>query len=462
MITKSNPSFFKRFIAGEAHYGFWNVVGKGFAAVNTFLIISSLTIYQYGVFQLLMSLYGVFADTISIGGGVVNNDISRSIAVGNEGRAKRLFREYAYTRFFLNLIFFVLFFWGGELFGERYTEEFLAEIRIVAFLFLTEFLVSLFKSLLSIRLQFKIVAARSTVYKVVQLVVLAGFFFWGDIGIGSLLLSMVIASLVSIVMMLRPFLRELRAWKGVTEDSNAGLFKTLLTYGKWDIFRQMGTKLTSRLQPWLIKLFISTEAVAIFSIANSMIALLKDSLPSKTLMSLVPMSLDDQTASQRRFSYGVKFAGLWGIIVALGGLIVAPPLIRLFFTSYVPSLSYFYLMLASIPFWGVTVIISIYLVALREQRYLFMQTTFKNIFSTLVYVILLPFVGLWGLALERVMTPIVMVYVTHRHLKRGKSGISFHLRDLVDWSRKDMLFLKGIWVEFFSMIRFKMRRREDV
>ena len=44
-MSRPNLSFFKKFISGEAHLAFWDVVSKGVGLVNTFFIITALSVY---------------------------------------------------------------------------------------------------------------------------------------------------------------------------------------------------------------------------------------------------------------------------------------------------------------------------------------------------------------------------------------------------------------------------------
>ena len=47
-------------------YGFWNIVAKAACLVNSFIVISALTLYEYGVFQLMLAIYASMS-TIWIG-----------------------------------------------------------------------------------------------------------------------------------------------------------------------------------------------------------------------------------------------------------------------------------------------------------------------------------------------------------------------------------------------------------
>src|SRR3989344_3796379 len=100
----SKFSFKDKFVSGESYYAFWNFVSKALSLVITFITISTLTVYQYGVFQLILSTYSAFMDFLGVGSGVVNNDILRNVSEGKEREAKQLFFEYNGLRLILGTI----------------------------------------------------------------------------------------------------------------------------------------------------------------------------------------------------------------------------------------------------------------------------------------------------------------------------------------------------------------------
>ena len=98
------------FLKGEAVSAFWNFLSKAIALLNTFLTITSLSLYQYGVFQLLLSFAGISSDVLNLGSSVVSNEISRSVGENRASDAKRIFLQYSFVRIFLIIILWVIVF----------------------------------------------------------------------------------------------------------------------------------------------------------------------------------------------------------------------------------------------------------------------------------------------------------------------------------------------------------------
>ena len=124
-MPKPNFSFSKKFLSGEAHFGFWGVVSKLIGLITTFFLISALSVYQYGVFQLLLSIFSILSSVVAIGAGVVGNDINRFIGLGKEAEAKKLFFQYNSARLVVGLILSTGLFFGPAILGDTYKPDFI-------------------------------------------------------------------------------------------------------------------------------------------------------------------------------------------------------------------------------------------------------------------------------------------------------------------------------------------------
>ncbi|PIQ91715.1 MAG: hypothetical protein COV70_02285 [Parcubacteria group bacterium CG11_big_fil_rev_8_21_14_0_20_39_22] len=441
-------SFKERFIGGESQYAFWNIISKGAGFSNTFLILTSLTLYQYGVFQLLLSVYSAFTDLLSVGGGVVNNDISRHIGAGEEGKAKKIYKEYAVMRIVAGILLWAGFFFGADLFAERYSVEFVREVRLISFLFLTEVVFTSMRTLISLRMNFAAAASRSAIYKAFQFFILLYFFVFSEIGLRELFLSMIIGSSLSLLFLISPFMRSYRIWKGEKTEKGFAILRLFKSYGKWEVFSQVGSKTTSRIKPWLIKIFISTEAVAIFTVANSAVGAVKDMLPFKTLNVLIPLRVQDNNSFQRIFTYGMKYMALLSIIFMIGGMVLAPIVITFIFPQYIESLPLFFLIISALPIMAVSIVVVSFLITLRKQKFLFLHSVIRNVLGLSFYLILLPAIGIWGLALERFVTPLIVLIISFFYIKKLGLQIRFENRKLFTFGKEDRDFVKDIFKIF--------------
>lgn len=437
--------FFKTFMGGEVRYGFWNLVSKAFGFGNAFLTISSLTIYQYGVFQLFLTSYAFLAEIINLGGTVVANDVSRFIGTGQEEKAKKLFLEYNRFRFILGILLWLAVFFGSDLLALRYDSEFLSIIKITSLLLISELFFAIFKSLLKIRFDFKAVASRTALAKGSQLIVLLYFLLTSSVNLKAVVIALVFSGWTSVIFLLPAFIRACKPWSSIKSYAEPLLIKVFKKYGKWEIYKNLVNHLSFRIQPWLTKIFINTEAVAIYSVAVSISDAFKNLLTTKTLGSLIPRMIEDRDRVRNIFIYGSKYI----VLVSIGLALIAAGLgsagVYVFFEQYTPSLPLFYLLLIIFPSEVFVQMLDIYLVALRAQRFSFFRMIARNTLSMILLLILLPVVKIWGLAFHDILISIFLLVFSYRYLIKIMPNYRLQLAFFATISERDKVFLS-----FFS------------
>lgn len=443
--TQKKPSFMAIFLKGEAISTFWNLVTKAIGLLNTFLTITSLTLYQYGVFQLLLSFSGVPSDILNLGSAIISNEMSRAIAENRLGDAKRIFLEYSLVRIIITFVAWAIIFFGSVYIFSSYDLDFVKDMRMISFVILSEGLFVLIRLLCLVRLKFSVVAQRYTINKAIQSIVLIYYFVQGNLGLKQLILSIIIASSLSVLAVSYQFFKVYFKWNHIVITPNVLLWNIFISYGTWDTLRQFINKITFRVKPWLVKFFISTEAVAIYSIAETIVTTIQDLIPSNTMQSLVPLWIKDKHLSVKMFSYGIKYFVLGSILVVISAMVVVPPVVYAFFSKYAESIPLFYFMLLNLPIFAAGIIIGNYLIAFRKQKYLFFLHLLRNSLTLGLIVSTLPIIGLWGLALEFVLIPLIMVIANYIYTKNQDKGFHFDFQIIFGFKEEDRIILrKGI------------------
>ncbi len=436
-----SPSLLSVFLKGEAVSAFWNFLTKGIGLLNTFLTITSLTLYQYGVFQLLLSFAGISSDFLGLGSGVVTNEISRAISEKRDSDAKRIFIEYTFFRLIIMFITWSIVFFGATYFFSKYDIDFIKDMRIISFVFLSEGVFMIIRTLCLVKFEFSIVALRSTLNKLIQSTILIYYFAQGNLGLKQMIWSIVIASSMSVILVMYKFIKVYIKWGDTIPTQKVLLWNIFINLGSWDVLRQFINKITFRVKPWLIKLFISTEAVAIYSIAETIVTTFQDILPSSTIQSIVPSWIKDKELSTKMFSYGVKYFFLTGLLVMIGAYIIVPPVVHIFFEKYNDSLPLFYLMIINLPIFASGIIIGNYIIALRRQRYLLVLHLFRGIVALSIILCTVPFIGLWGLAIEFVLVPVLMTVAYYQYTKNENKGFHFDFEIIFGFGNEDRIII---------------------
>ena len=441
-IPKPRFSFSHSFIQGEAALGFWAFAKKGVGAVNSFLIISSLSIYQFGVYQLVLAAYSFASDFFhGLFATVTGNDLMRYIGEGREDKAKKLFFEYAAFRLIMGLIPAVALFLLAPKLSFRYGPEAILWARLLAPLFILDAVVPLGILLLKLRLNFKIFSAQPTIQKIVHLGILAYFFFFAQLGIKEIFIAQILAPAITFLILVGPIINAWRIWQKTAVFSSKMLWIVIKTYGKWEIPQFLFSDINGRIRPWLIKLFLNTESVGIFGVAYTFVNALKDLLPVRTLGLLVPRKVRDKEYFNRLFLYGTKYYTLMSLVLVILGSFGVPLAIYVFFHKYLSSIPLFWLLLPIIVIFAFTKMLNIMLVAQRRQKFIFYQSILQNGLNFLFLIFALPLIGLWGLPLAEVSSSLIIVVAKYIYLKHTKFIDPFPFIRLFAWEERD----KIIW-----------------
>ena len=451
-------SLSESFVRGEATSRFWGLIGKGFGIASTFLILASLTPYQYGVWFLFLSFYEIFSQVLALGAGVVKNDVMRFIGASDYRRAKRLFCEYHTVRIILSVILWAFFFFGAPLLSFRYTPDFIIVIRVASFLFLLEFASSFAQAILTTQFRFG-AAARVIAYaKTSQLIVLICYFYFSYIGVKEVIFSLAISIISSVILILPTVLHEWRPWRERKALGGEWLvFKTMRGHGKWDISRSFVSHITSRVQPFVIKILLNTEAAGIYGVAKSLVELLLSFLSVDTLSSLVPRQIQTPGKMRTIFVFGSKYLFIASIAFIIVGALGAAVLFNLLFGNYLPALPFFYLLALILPAQAIGQMIDVFLITWQRQKFTFIRSLVRSTLWLALLVLLLPIAGLWGAVSAEVFVVLISVIWSYAYLVKLEPAFRPKSQELFSFGANDKEIRDVVFRNFINIIKLIRR-----
>lgn len=453
-MNNSGITLSESFVRGETTSRFWGVFAKGASVGSAFLILSSLTPYQYGVWFLFLSFYEIFSQVITLGGGVVKNEMMRFIGENDYGRAKRLFGEYHFTRLILSVVLWAALFFGAPLLAFRYQPDFIFTIRIASFLLLLEFFSTFIQALLNMQFRFGASVRISAYSRAVQFFVLLYFYFFVYIGVKEVLFSLIISLAAAIIFIMPAAIHEWRPWRARIAAGEKLFFKLMLGPGKWDVSRSFVSHITSRVQPFIIKLFLNTEAVGLYGVAKSIVELLLSFLAVDTLSSLVPREIGERGKMRAIFVFGSKYLIVTSLVFIVAGSVGALVLFNLFFDNYLPALPYFYLLVLILPAIAFGQIIDVFLFAWRKQRFTFARSLVRSSLWVGLLVLLLPVAGLWGGIAAEILVVVLSVIWSYVYLIKLEPAFRPKPRELFSISEDDREIRNTVFRSFLGMIKF--------
>jgi len=453
MKSQRSVNFAKTFIEGEFHLGVWGFVKKIFSFIDSFFILRSLSLYQYGLYQLLLSLYAIVSDTLhDLFGSVVPNDIARHISQDDHRGAKRLFFEYSVFRISLGVIPAIVGIVAASFITFRYGPDAVYWVRLLSLLFVVEALLQVVTTFFSVHLEFKILAFRPSLQKLMQGLFLAYFYFFSVLTIKEIFYSMIFAPLAVLIFLIPSFFRVYSKWKSVPMAPRGILMRNIRSYGIWEVPQVFTKNLVGKIRPWLIKLFLSTEAVGIFGIASTAISILKDVIPTRTLTALVPHKAASPEGMRTLFIYGTKYYVLLSAVVTVLGLVVYPIGINLLFPHMKSSIILFYSLAPTIVLFAFIKLTNVFLVVRRRQKFIFFNSLFQHGLGVISILLFVPVFGLVGLGIAEFFAILVSVIIKYAYLTRTKFIEKMFLNDFFTFGQMDKEIMNRLKTHVLHMV----------
>lgn len=426
---QKRPSFMSSYIRGETTLGLWRLISRGLSGVSGLIILSNLDLFNYGTYILLFAFYmSISSPLFRLLSAPVFNDIVRFIGKGEEAHAKKLFFEIAVVRIVLvSIVALLVWFIGSGIVEHFYGKDVALLIKVVPLLLVSNVFNVLLASLFQARLYFGLLSLRPIILNGLKFVFLVSILLFSSFDIVAVLYAHVTASFLSIIALVPFSFGAYAPWRGLQTTSQSMLWPIVRAHGKWHMAGQFLSEAVSGVRPWLVKFFVNTEAVAIYSVAENLFGVLKLFFPTSTLTTLLPRHLNNRKNFQDIFLRGTKFLFVAGVCVAILGAIIIPFGVFLFIPQYVSSLKLFWVMLIAFPFVSTRSTSHMFLVALRKQKFLFFMSVISTGAGILFPAIFLQAFGLWGMAFERVtrsvfLSSLYLRYILYKEIAQPLRG----------------------------------------
>jgi O-antigen/teichoic acid export membrane protein len=435
----------------------WNVIStigvKLISFGTLFVILRELTLYQYGQVELtLASITTVSLFALPAIVAVAVADIGVEIGKKDFARTKGLFLSFARLHTSLGLLTFivvaaVVYFFGAFFFGQASTSLFLVALLLV----LTGTVRNCVTTLLQLHLAFRaqsLFSISEEVIKCLTILVLVLIFHLGPYAV----VLAIICSQALTQMLFVPFVWGLYQKWGPSEATVISLIQFLTPHARWSILTGFASTFSQTMRPWLVKVLLGTEAVALFSVTFGLLSQLTALVPIQDVLSpILPQALVDSARFRLLLEKGMRYQFIAYVIAGIGALITFPVIVHFFFPKYQPVLPLFRVLLLAIIPMSFDLFSPIFL-ALKAQKNMFFATLGKILF----YSICLP-VGAWlggltGLVLGFVVATSLYIYERYRVVQRIVPGFRVVFWDFFVFDQYDTMLLNMLKRRFLAMI----------
>lgn len=440
---------------GTVLYTVANGLTKVIAVSNTVLVLASLTPYAYGVAELALSVVGVFS-IFQLAGleRTVVSDMGLEKGRGNLPVARRIFQDFFILLSLFALLAWSILFFGSEIVGRYFTDEIGSYFVILSFLFLVSPLGALMRMLYALNLDFLATSLFTFLQEATKMIFLATIFFVDDLSISYVLWSYVVASGVPFFLLLHRTYPHVQRILSYPAHGSFAPHRFILGHNFWTLVSNYLDNATKSIRLWFIKLFLGTEAVALFSVASGIVGQLSSFLNlSSTIAPVLPQYVGTPSVFYRIIDKAIKYQVLLAFILIAVGAATIPILVEYLFPQYLMALPLFYMLIFILIPSSINNVFQTMFYVLKAQRSLFAAQIIRLASVILIAMTAIPAFGIAGVALEYIGTTILFGLERYRILRRMYPGFKIDIRDFFTFDEYDRLLIQRVSSRCMRLLR---------
>ncbi len=453
-----NP-ILKQIIRGIGAVAVSNVVGRLSSFTTVVLLTTALSLYEYGLVMLALAITGPVLAIMSLGlDDMILADTARYLADGKKSHAKRMLSGYLAVKAVL-LIMLVI---GGYIFRDFLATKYgqlITDATLILLLYvILQYFRTSYNTILHIHKRFKTLAFWNSVEPIARLIFVAVAFAVGGINVMVALASYVASSAVTIVGSTPQLLAIGRTYLRVPKLRQPIFRAAMKAHGKWQSALSMLGSFTGAAGVYIIKILLSTEAVAIFAVAQSMFSAIASLTPIKTVM--VPFISQWSTNKERLnqvLKKITKYSMLMYAAILIASVSIGPSIINVFFPKYTASILVFQILTIRLLLNTFSITQSPTLTALRDQKFMSGLSILKLLMLIVIAPPLILKFGVVGAALEIIISTALIELIREWRL-RTKHGITTTtIQSFFTFDHIDQMILNRM-KQFGYIIKQKLQR----
>ncbi len=446
--------FYKKIIRGEGINSLFIAATKPLTLVNGFVLLKFLSLRDFGLYNLVLSFQSIVSGfSINFLDTLVLNEMNIYNGQKQPERARSILREYSIFKIIVGLVLTLAVYGLADRIGLYYGPDAGSWIRVIAFLFIIENTKALVTLALEYRTNFLLSASYDFFYEVIKLVLIVVVFKYTTLNVQTMLILSVATHLLIIPFLLPKILPDLMGKstdKATLQATESLLARLIKKYGPWAVARYYLLNFTQNVRPWVVKYFVGVEGVAIFSVALNFLGALKGLISFNSIKIFLPRQLDNEEKLKDLYIRGGRYVTYAFFGIFLFGATVVPILVNWILPKYSPSLPYFFIVLASMLFFGVQSIIGQILYSVRRQKELFFIPVIGAGSIIFFNLILTPTLQLYGIALEFFLTQLLMTLAAYYFLLKEKPNFRLSFKSLLIFDEYDKLLFNRTLVTLRS------------
>ncbi len=445
----------KTFVHTVRNGAVWSIssvfVLKIIGLCSVFLVLHKLTLYEYGVVELTLTGVALFNIFLLPGfGNTVVADMGVKRGEGNIEQVHVIFKQFFSLQVILGFCAFLCVFFGSNLLAYYYNTHISILFKIMSFIFLTSPIRSSMMTIYAVYFKFSSQALYTITEEASRLFCIILFLYIFDFRMHGVALSAVLSQFIALTIMLPVFLGVYRLFSYAPTNSYTSCWHLLKHHGKWGIFSTYLGTLTQNARVFIIKMFLGTETVALFALASGLFSHTLSLFPLTSIITpIIPQYISYRDKFYTLIEKTLKYQIINSLIVLALSYAILPQLIIFLFPKYEEAVPLFRALLPALIPLSIASVFTPIFYALKAQKNLF----FSNILKFISVVVLLPlgisFFGVFGIAIEYVLNPVIFVFERYRVIKNRLPEFHIKARDLVSYDENDELIVGSV-IKYFK------------
>jgi len=414
--------------------------------VSGFLVIELLSVYDYGLWRLILSALSIFLIfTFPAITQITIYDTSVEYGKQNFKNYKAILKQYSYLSLGLGALLCLILFFSAPIISIVTGKNLTLFFQIVSFSILAGGIMNIYYVFFYSDLRLKTIAALKILSQVLNTVLIFIFLLFLKMGLKGMALAYTLPSLIIVFVFLPIFIKKASFLRKIEEGDRKIFWQGLKKHGKWALSEDYLTEFLANLRPWIIGYFLGVNSVAMFSIAQSFYGVVASSLPLDQVMkSVIPRTIADKEKFNRLFQKSIKYSTWIYTAFLIFSFIFAPTFIRIVFPKYIPATPLFYIFLFNLLPLGASVILSEVFYSLKAQKGLFTSSLVKVFSTSIILPLFILLFGVKGAVLEFTLSAYLLFLARYFMIKKFKPDISINLLELFKFDEYDKIMLSRI------------------
>lgn len=454
-MPKNNEKSLLRIVGeGSAIATIGNILLKFAVVASTLVILRYVSIYDYGLWQLVLSVVSFLSLLVLAGAeDVFLADLSREIGDKNKAKSKSVIIAAGNLFIGLGLFTALILFLTAPLISLISNIELTTYLRIASLYFILQGAHRFYSLIFNAHLQFVQFQSIKIINRIAYLLLLLLFVLWADMKLLGVVYAYVLSLVPALIIFLPGIIKTLKYLHKVAADSVYSLRNTFIIHGKWALLMDYANNLLASVRPWMIGYFLGIDAVAIFAVSMSLLGEVMNFLPLRQIFApIIPRYVDSTERLKFLYQRVIKYSLLFYTFVGLFIFIFAPYAVKILFPQYVVSLPYFNILLLTLlalPFGVITMHI---FYAFKQQKKLLLYTIIPKGIALLILPLFIMQLGLYWVAIVQVSASLIVGVMSVYILRKTMPEIKISLKGLLIFDQDDKFLLKRVMGSIFNKI----------